>query len=115
MKKSSKINNKTDSISHEAASLLDRANTEWRLTVDSLEYLILLLDKSGKIIRGNRTVEQWDLGLVTKIQGLSLSQLLHPHCTNKQCYLRHGWESAFEYLSENKTFVFEVKDENLKR
>ncbi|MFN8594867.1 MAG: ATP-binding protein [Anaerolineae bacterium] len=71
----------------ELFDVVERAKREWESAIDSLPDLVALIDPDGKIIRANRTVEEWQLGRVENVRGLALHQLLHPTCADPACYL----------------------------
>lgn len=66
---------------------VEQAKQEWEATLDALPQLICLIDKHGKILRGNRTIERWQLGRVTEIKQMALHNLLHPTCNGDGCPL----------------------------
>jgi signal transduction histidine kinase len=66
---------------------VERAKREWESTVDSLPDLVCLVDRTGKIIRANRIVEEWNLGRVEAVGGQTWHELLHPDCPLPACYL----------------------------
>jgi len=93
----------------------DISNSEWKLTIDSLEDIILLLDGEGKIIRGNRNIENWKLGKISKIMNTPFNKILHPNCTSPKCYLRRCWPTAKTRLDKKKIYKFEANDGLLNR
>jgi signal transduction histidine kinase len=94
---------------------IKRAKNEWETTVDSLKQVILLVDNQGLICRGNRTIEYWHLGNVEKIKGKAIHELLHPECSNKQCYMISLWEFAEKKLLQNQIHELEAEDPILER
>ncbi len=66
---------------------VERAKREWESAVDTLLDLIVVVDSNLKVIRANRTIEQWSSCRVEQIQGEDLHALLHPHCQDTACYL----------------------------
>ncbi len=73
---------------------ITRAKNEWELAVDAFESIVLLVDEEGKIIRGNKGVEQWGLDKVNKINGKHFHSLFHPKCSLKNCYLVSKWNKC---------------------
>ncbi len=67
----------------ETLAKIERAKREWEATVDSLPDLVCLVDRLGRVIRANRTVEAWKLGEVTGIAGCKLHDLVHKGCAEK--------------------------------
>lgn len=53
-----------------------RAKQEWQCSVDVLDQLICLVDRSGEVIRANRAVETLGLGDVTNMRGKFIWELL---------------------------------------
>ena len=66
---------------------VERAKQEWEATVDTLTELVCLVDECGRIIRANRTIEQWQLGDVAQVRGVNLHTLVHPNCSSLFCPL----------------------------
>lgn len=101
---------------NEVLYLIERAKREWEAAVDALPQIICLLDHEGQIARANRTIEQWGLTTVKEVKGQTLHELLHPHCTDKACYLEALWQSyidSSEAVSEGVSI--EVNDAVLNR
>jgi two-component system cell cycle sensor histidine kinase/response regulator CckA len=94
---------------------MERAKQEWESTADSLPDLVCLVDGQGRIIRANRTVETWNLGLVVDVQGRELHDLLHPNCTDDHCYFSSFWAQAWERASLAQAAQCEAYDTNLER
>jgi signal transduction histidine kinase len=94
---------------------IERAKQEWEATVDSLAQLVCLLDRQGRILRANRTVENWQLGLVVQVRGRELHQLLHPNCADAACYLKTFWSRGWPTLVQGQSIECEVEDSILKR
>ncbi len=66
---------------------VERAKQEWETTADAIPDLICLVDSGGRIVRANRTVEEWGGARVTEVPGRHLHSLLHPKCDDPSCYL----------------------------
>lgn len=99
----------------ENQEILERAKQEWEATVDSLPQLVCLLAEDGRILRINRTVEQWGLGKVAKARGLGMHELMHPDCTDRACYLAEFWRHAMMGLAKKHATSCEAEDAVLKR
>ncbi|MDQ7025566.1 MAG: ATP-binding protein [Anaerolineae bacterium] len=101
-----------DNISNQKSLLpqIEQAKKEWEATVDALPQLICLLDKKGKVIRANRTLERWQLATVYSVRGLSLHEILHPECSETPCEVATIWEQAFPDLNNQQDFDIEVSD-----
>lgn len=66
----------------------------WETAIDSLPELIFVVDLQGRVVRANRTLETW-LGDVPEVTGVSLHPLLHPACSDPDCYLiRHLYRTV---------------------
>ena len=105
----------TEKTLQETLQLIERAKREWETTVDSLSQLICLLDREGKVVRANRTVTRWGLAQVTKVKGKNFHELLHPDCSNPDCYLTSCWTQAWDKLAQSQPVECEADDEILKR
>ena len=99
----------------ESLMLIGRAKREWESTADSLPQLICLLDNQGSILRANRTLERWNLGHVVNVKGQKIHDLVHPRCTDPDCYLRNLWPQAWQKLTCGKSTELEVEDRAMER
>jgi PAS domain-containing protein len=99
----------------EIFTLVARAKQEWEATADSLPQLICLIDEGGSIIRANRVVETWGLGLVRSISGLHFHQLLHPRCPGHSCYLQNLLQDTSALTSSGHRSDLETFDSVLRR
>jgi signal transduction histidine kinase len=87
---------------------VERAKREWEATVDTLTELVCLIDEGGCIIRANRTIEQWQLGQVSRVRGVNLHMLLHPNCTSIFCPLYRALQQVQDAAGRVETT--EVRD-----
>jgi PAS domain S-box-containing protein len=99
----------------ESLMLIGRAKREWESTADSLPQLICLMDNQGSILRANRTMERWNLGQVVNVKGQKIHELVHPRCTDPDCYLRNVWPQAWEKLACGGSTELEVEDRVMER
>lgn len=99
----------------EQARLIERAKREWEASVDALPQLICLLDRQQQVVRGNRTIERWDLGRVVEIKGKSVHTLLHGACADPHCYLVSFLNQVWTELPQAQSIEFEADDKQLKR
>jgi len=106
---------RTEEALHQSLALVGRAKREWESTVDSLPQLIFVLDDRGCILRTNRTVEKWQLGKVTDVKGHRIHELVHPNCTDSNCYLETFWPQACEELAHGRSSQWEVEDRMINR
>ncbi len=79
---------------------VERAKQEWETTVDSLGQLVCLLDQDGRVVRANRTIEQWGLAQVIEVQGQYFDDLL-PVGTQ--------WASAWQDVVQGGIAEFELE------
>ncbi len=95
--------------------LIKKAKQEWEVTADSLIELICLVDRQGRILRTNRTVESWELGDVHSVKGKSLHWIFHPECSNARCFLENFLCQAWSELSNGVSSMCEFGDQILDR
>ena len=96
--------------------LLERAKQQWENAADSMPQFICLLDPEGRVIRANRTVERWKLGIdVEDVGGLYLHEVLHRDCDNSRCYLRRFGERAALALARGRRANCDAWDPILNR
>ena len=94
---------------------VERAKQEWEATADSLPELICVVNEQGRVLRTNRTIEAWNLGRVTAVQGLDLHELIHPQCPDLFCYLDWFLRQAREKVSKAQHDEIEAYDPLLRR
>jgi signal transduction histidine kinase len=98
----------------EAFSKVERAKHEWESTVDALPELICVVDERGYLVRANRTVETWSLGLVQAVEGQELHRFLHRDC-DQTCYLSTFLQFAREKALNGQAVEHEDYDSILRR
>ena len=94
---------------------VERAKHEWEVTADALPELVCLLDERGCVIRANRTVETWDIALVTSVHGRNFHQLIHPDCDGAFCHVRQFLDNGRLVASAGQQSEFETYDTVLNR
>src|SRR5471030_611595 len=95
---------------------LERAEQQWESAADSMPQFICLLDREGRVIRANRTVERWKLGIdIEAVGGLYLHDVLHRNCDNSRCYLSRFGERAAAALAKGRRANCDAWDPILKR
>ena len=94
---------------------IKRAKQQWQAAVDSMPQLICLLDRDGRVIRVNRTLERWGLGSVETVNGQRLHHVLHPVCNDPGCYLEQFLSGADADPAGNLRAQREVLDPVLSR
>ncbi len=94
----------------------ESADQQWEFAVDSLPQFICLLDRDGRVIRANRAVERWNLGIdIADAAGRDLHDMLHRDCDHSRCYLRRFGKRATAALAEDRRASCDVWDPILKR
>lgn len=94
---------------------IEQAKQEWETTVDALPQLVCLLDVERRVIRANWTVERWELSPVWQVRGQDIHQLLHPDCSDSDCYLEAFLTDACPKLRKGQSAEYETYDPFLKR
>ncbi len=81
------------------------AKQEWEATVDTLPDLVCLIDADGRILRANRTVEQWGLGDVTTMHGRAIESLFSADWDAfwKEAWIALGGKQSIKRKIEDKT------------
>ena len=99
----------------ESLTHIERAKQEWEATVDSLPQLVCLLDREGRILRANWTVERWNLGRVVDVKGQEVHDLLHSSHPELACSLKRFWSQAWKELVRGQPVEYEIEDKVLNR
>jgi PAS domain S-box-containing protein len=94
---------------------LEKAKQQWQSAADSIPQLMFLINSEGRLLHVNRTLEWWGLGSVAKTRGKDLHQILHPGCTDPDCYFMRFWEEATPARLEGRRTVCEAFDPVLDR
>jgi len=94
---------------------LERIKQQWLFAADSMPQLICLLDRGGRVLGANRTLERWQLNQVAAIRGTPLHQVLHRQCSDPNCYLRSFWQWTAAMLGRDGRTECEVWDPRLQR
>ncbi len=102
-------------IQSENFRLLEIAKKEWETAIDALDQIVLLIKNNGIIVRGNRSVENWNLHSVTSLNGLHIHELLHPGCRSPECYIAQYWPNAREKMAQGHPFELHHFDPILNR
>lgn len=95
-------------------ALVERAKQEWECTVDALPDLICVVDGDGRVLRTNRTIEEWGLGSVLDVTGCDLHKRIHPVCA-RSCYLDSFMRQARQTMTNNHNNIIERYDPLLQR
>ncbi len=91
------------------------AKQEWERTVDMLPELILVVDRNGRVVRSNRTLEKWFSKDIKDIRGLDCHELMHPECEDESCGLRTLFEKGRKALKRRRMWEQEYQDPVLGR
>jgi sigma-B regulation protein RsbU (phosphoserine phosphatase) len=94
---------------------VEQGKMEWESTADSLSELVCLLDSEGRLIRANRSIENWAGPFVEKAKGISLHRILHRDCKDPLCYLNTLWEEMQPGLDLGIPGAMEIEDKVLER
>jgi len=94
---------------------VEQAKRDWESTADSLASVVCLLDKQRRIIRANRTVEQWNLGRVGNVKGREIHALFHPGCSDTTCALMTFVNWAWNQVALGQAAESEIEDSLLGR
>ncbi len=81
---------------------VEQARQQWEVAADSIPLLICMVDKEGRIVLSNRTAERWGLGSASAARGRSLHELMHPRCSDGDCYLRKFEQQAVAEFARSR-------------
>ena len=87
--------------------LVIEAKHQWEAVMDALPQLICLVDGEGAIIRSNKTIERWQMGSVTDVQGKSIHDIIHKNCNVLECDLKFKISCFIDKLLKNEVTNFE--------
>ena len=94
---------------------LERIKQQWQFASDAMPQLICLVDRVGRVMHANRTLERWNLGEVEAVSGVDLHDVMHKHCSDQGCYLRLYWQRTAMALAKDRRAECEIWDPLLKR
>lgn len=94
---------------------LEIAKKEWETAIDTLDQIVLLIRSNGIIVRGNRSVESWNLLKVTELNGLHFHELFHPGCRSQDCYISKFWTTTRDKMDLTEPFELQQYDHVLKK
>ena len=78
------VNQEEQSIPTELPAVI-RAKKQWESAVDNFDHIVSLVDTSGRIMRMNRQVEEWQIAPVKSISGQTIHEVFHRECTDRDC------------------------------
>jgi signal transduction histidine kinase len=90
---------------------IEKAKLDWESTVDALAALVCLLRRDGQVVRTNRVVEDWGLGAVAGVLGVSAHRLLHPKCRNSRCPLAGFFAHSLAEIRAGAREQFELQEQ----
>ena len=94
---------------------INQVKAEWEATVDSLDIVIIMINKNAEIVRGNRAVRDLYGKSVKKISGMKLIDLLHPECQDPKCDLQQLINNAWKKLTAGESYREEFYDSRINR
>ncbi len=94
---------------------LERSKRQWQIAADLMPQLICLVDREGRVMHANRTLERWKLGEVETVAGVDLHDVMHARCTDRDCYLRLFWRRTATELASDRRAECDVWDPLLER
>lgn len=95
--------------------MLERLKQRWLFAADSMPQLICLVDRAGRVMHVNRTLERWRLGGVEAVKGIDLHDVVHKQCSDRGCYLRLMWQRSTVALERDGRAECNVWDPLLER
>lgn len=75
-------------------SRIDPFRFECAEMLDALPEVVALINRQGRILRCNRAIESYGAGLPSEAVGQPLHLVLHPLCTDADCYLASSLRQA---------------------
>jgi PAS domain S-box-containing protein len=74
--------------------MIEKTKQQWQSAADLMPQLVCLLNRDGHLLHISRTMERWGLGSVYSAKGRRLHKILHPDCTDPECYFERFWRRA---------------------
>jgi len=81
-------------------TIVSDSKNQWESVLDALPQLICLVDRKGRIVRANKTLEKLGFGKVESATNKPIHEILHPNCTDVFCLVKEKCEDCFN-LTEN--------------
>ena len=94
---------------------LEKAKRQWQSAADQMPQLICLLDGEGRLLHVNRTMEWWRLGSVASVRGRFLHDILHPGCSDPECYFTQLWREMATAWQQGRRVELDAFDPQLNR
>lgn len=106
---------RTREVRREDQQRIEQAKQEWEATVDALPHIICLVDEQRRVVRANRSLEQWLPEPVLDVRGYTLHELLHPMCDDPFCHLLTLCSDTWDDVLKGHHRAYEVEDRVLRR
>ena len=94
---------------------LEKTKQQWQSAADQMPQLICLIDGEGRLLHANRTLEWWRLGSVACVRGRLLHDILHPACTDPECYFTALWQEMASAWQQGRRVELDAFDPVLNR
>ena len=91
-----------------------RAKKQWESTVDALSGVVCLIDKKGRVLRANRSLEEWGICKIDDVGRKDLHRVLHPGCKDRKCSFKKAWNLSFRRIDQENV-DWEIADQVLNR
>jgi adenylate cyclase len=91
------------------------AKQEWESTADAVPQLMCLVDRDGRILRANRTIERWNLLPVHEAKGKLFTDALANIYTDFAQQIMTAWKDATSRLASGLSYDFMGEDRELER
>ncbi len=108
-------NRKAVEAQHRSQLHILAAKRVWEKTVDLLPQLIMVVDRSGCVLRANRIIEKWLAADVKTVTGRHYHELIHPGCADSECDLRQRVLDVWPAVLEGGEANWEYQDQRLGR
>ena len=94
---------------------IEKSKQQCQSAADLMPQLICLLNYEGRLLHISRTMERWGLGSIYDVKGQYLHDILHPGCSDPQCYFKRFWQKATIGLMRGRRSECEAFDPILGR
>jgi signal transduction histidine kinase len=88
------------------------AKQDWEASIDSLPYIVIVLNQQAKVNRANKTIEYWGLSDVSSAKGLDIEELLKPLGFPNRTNQKYNWKSIWSNLNSNMSVSWESQNKN---
>lgn len=94
----------------EARNAIERVKQEWEATADGIVQLICLLDRDGRVLRANRTAENWGLAWMKDVHGQYLHDLLRSVYPDFADQFQQQWGDIQVRIADGYEYEFVADD-----